>query len=69
MLTKSKAKLNSVYGLMLPENFYSRVLAWSIKKLVNRQKTYQGRCEKLNNIINSLVDIYCDYTKGGNVND
>lgn len=53
----------------MSETIYSRVLAWSIKKLVNRQKTYQGRCEKLNNIINSLVDVYCDYTKGGHEND
>ena len=46
------------------DNFYALVLAWSIKKLVNRQKTYYARCNKLNNIINGLVDIYCDYTKG-----
>lgn len=53
----------------MTETFYCKVLTWSIKKLVNRQKTYQARCEKLNNIINSLVDVYCDYTKGGHVND
>ena len=47
------------------EFVYTIILAWSIKKLVNRQKTYQSRCEKLNNIINSLVDLYCNYTKGG----
>lgn len=47
------------------EFVYTVLLAWCIKKLVNRQKTYQARCNKLNNIINSLVDIYCDYTKGG----
>ena len=50
-------------------NVYTIILAWSIKKLVNRQKTYQARCNKLNNIINSLIDVYCDYTKGGHVND
>ena len=48
------------------DNFYSIILAWSIKKLVNRQRTYQDRCRKLNNIINGLVDVYCDYKKGGN---
>lgn len=46
------------------DSFYTLLLAWTIKKLVNRQKTYQERCSKLNNIINSLVDLYCDYTKG-----
>ena len=46
------------------ETVYTLVLAWSIKKLVNRQKTYQKRCEKLNNIINGLLDVYCDYAKG-----
>lgn len=50
------------------ENVYTILLAWSIKKLVNRQKSYQKRCEKLNNIINSLVDLYCDYSKGGSIN-
>lgn len=45
-------------------NVYTIVLAWAIKHLVNREKTYHDRCKKLNNIINSLVDLYCDYTKG-----
>lgn len=51
------------------ENVYAIILAWSIKKLVNRQKSYQQRCEKLNNIINSLVDLYCNYTKEVTIND
>lgn len=46
------------------DSIYSIILAWSIKQLVNRQKTYRERCSKLNNIINSLVDVYCDYSKG-----
>lgn len=50
-------------------NVYTIILAWAIKHLVNREKTYQARCNKLNNIINSLVDVYCDYTKGGHIND
>lgn len=48
------------------DKFYARVLRWSIMKLVNRQKTYQKRCNVLNNIINALVDAYSDYSKGGN---
>lgn len=48
---------------------YTRVLRWSIMKLVNRQKTYQKRCNVLNNIINSLVNVYSDYSKEGKVNE
>lgn len=47
------------------DKFYCKILTWSINKLVNRQKTYQGRLNRLNNIINTLVDVYCDYRKEG----
>lgn len=46
------------------EKIYARLLTWSIMKLVNRQKTYTQRINKLNNIINGLIDVYADY-KGG----
>ena len=46
------------------DKIYGLLLTWSITRLVNRQKTYQERCYKLNNIINALVDVYCDYSKG-----
>lgn len=48
----------------MKEKFYSMLLGWSIMKLVNRQKTFQARCDKLNNIINKLIDVYCDYSHG-----
>lgn len=44
---------------------YCKLLIWSINRLVNRQKTYQGRLDRLNTIINFLVDEYCDYQKEG----
>ena len=47
------------------DKFYYTILSWAIMKLVNRQKTYQERCDKLNKIINALVDVYYDYSKGG----
>lgn len=46
------------------ENLYFKLLAWSIMKLVNRQKTYTDRIRKLNNIINGLIDVYTDYRGG-----
>ena len=48
----------------MKEKFYSMLLGWSIMKLVNRQKTFQARCDKLNTIINKLIDVYCDYSHG-----
>lgn len=50
------------------EKFYCWVLAKTINKLVCLEKTYQGRCDRLNTIINVLVDFYCDYSKEA-VND
>ena len=44
------------------DKLYCKLLTWSINKLVNRQKTYQGRVNRLNNIINALVDEYYEYT-------
>ena len=43
------------------DKLYCKILTWSINRLVNRQKTYQGRVNRLNNIINALVDEYCEY--------
>lgn len=43
------------------EKLYIKLLAWSIMRIVNRQKTYQARCERLNVIVNWLLDIYSDY--------
>jgi len=47
------------------EKLYCKLLAWSIMRLVNRQKTYHDRCDRLNRIVNWLVDVYSDYSKGG----
>lgn len=46
------------------DKFYARILIWSINRLVCKQKTYQGRLNRLNNIINFLVYVYSDYSKG-----
>ena len=53
------------------DKFYCKILTWSINRLVNRQKTYQGRVNRLNNIINALVDEYCEYidTKAGDTHE
>lgn len=40
------------------DKLYARVLRWSIMKLVNRQKTYQKRC-----------NVYSDYSKEVKVNE
>lgn len=48
----------------MKEKFYSMLLGWSIMKLVNRQKTFKARCDKLNTIINKLIDVYYDYQQG-----
>lgn len=47
------------------DKLYAKILIWSINRLVNRQKTYQGRLDRLNTIINFLVDVYCEYQKEG----
>ena len=59
-----------VYGYRYKEGItwikiYCKVLAWSIMRLVNRQKNYHDRCDRLNRIVNWLVDVYSDYSKGG----
>lgn len=46
------------------DKIYCKLIAWSIMKLVNRQKTYRDRCDRLNKIVNWLVDTYSDYTEG-----
>lgn len=45
------------------DKLYCKVLVWSIMRLVNRQKTYQARCKRLNQLVNWLVDVYSDYSK------
>ena len=47
------------------DKLYCKLLTWSIMRLVNRQKTYQARCERLNTLVNWLVDVYSDYSRGG----
>ena len=47
------------------EKLYCKLLAWSIMRLVNRQKTYCDRCDRLNKIVNWLIDVYSDYKKEG----
>lgn len=51
------------------QKFYCKVLVWSIMKLVNREKTYQARCDKLNKIVNYLVDAYSDYSRRVSTNE
>lgn len=46
----------------MKEKLYMFLIGWSIMRLVNRQKTFKERCDKLNSIINKLVDVYCDYS-------
>ena len=45
------------------DKFYCSLIAWSIMRLVNKQKTYHDRCDRLNRIVNWLVDVYSDYSK------
>lgn len=47
------------------EKLYCKLLVWAIMKLVNKHKTFQERCDKLNRIINWLIDVYADYKKEG----